>query len=557
MLQAVKRFQLSRSARERVLVVNMVVNSLKPFGEASQQEGRDNLQVKRLSVLMVFICTMLSILIGVHRPAFALSGEVTAKAASKSKGGDALESLKSCKGKTADSALKSAQKAGIDAEFVDSFDVDVTESVTDASNGSDVHKATVTEVKTHDLWLLGKSVTFVLDYTDPDAKSDRDEKADEENNRKKAVEKLGSCIGDTAWKAYELSKAAGYEIAFEDSFGIDVTKDVIEGGESSDAGKATVTDIEMSDPWLFVSGSARAKIDYVEPKAARKREKEERRKQEEQALKENKTSIEKTKGGPVGKAQQLVEKIGCSYEIKDEYDADVTEEVCKAKKGSGIRKATVTSVAFNNDVASPLVTIGIDYVGLSSVKRLAKEEGYPAEVTFSDISAKVEDESPASDSPTFFVTVSGTITSNDTWSVQERDLPSLGTSEDSLYSCAGIELEGDKTSLGAGESSRFVYHYRLNSSSTSVVLKTENDGVIMHGGDELINAVDAQFKSAKEEKQRAWEEARASVTCYYTENGKCYHSSKGCPSLSRSKNIHETTVGQAKSWGLDACDRCH
>jgi len=44
---------------------------------------------------------------------------------------------------------------------------------------------------------------------------------------------------------------------------------------------------------------------------------------------------------------------------------------------------------------------------------------------------------------------------------------------------------------------------------------------------------------------------------YYTKNGKKYHDSKDCPSLARSKNIQQTTLGEATDSFRDACDKCN
>ncbi len=53
------------------------------------------------------------------------------------------------------------------------------------------------------------------------------------------------------------------------------------------------------------------------------------------------------------------------------------------------------------------------------------------------------------------------------------------------------------------------------------------------------------------------EMARENETCYYTEYGSCYHSRPGCPALSNSSAVYETTVGEAEYWGLERCDRCY
>ena len=48
----------------------------------------------------------------------------------------------------------------------------------------------------------------------------------------------------------------------------------------------------------------------------------------------------------------------------------------------------------------------------------------------------------------------------------------------------------------------------------------------------------------------------AGQTVYVTPNGHSYHSRKGCPTLSRSKNILEMTIENAVSEGRDPCDVC-
>lgn len=47
-------------------------------------------------------------------------------------------------------------------------------------------------------------------------------------------------------------------------------------------------------------------------------------------------------------------------------------------------------------------------------------------------------------------------------------------------------------------------------------------------------------------------------TVYWTPNGKSYHTTKNCPTLSRSKTILNGSLSKAKSAGKnDPCDRCH
>ncbi|MFQ7524177.1 MAG: hypothetical protein ACLRLW_13140 [Terrisporobacter sp.] len=47
----------------------------------------------------------------------------------------------------------------------------------------------------------------------------------------------------------------------------------------------------------------------------------------------------------------------------------------------------------------------------------------------------------------------------------------------------------------------------------------------------------------------------SSEIVYWTPNGKSYHTTKNCPTLSRSKTILEGTISESGKY--DPCDRCH
>lgn len=55
----------------------------------------------------------------------------------------------------------------------------MTSKVEDSSNKSDVHDAKIASVELHDGWIV-HTATFKLEYTDPEAKKEREEKAAEE-----------------------------------------------------------------------------------------------------------------------------------------------------------------------------------------------------------------------------------------------------------------------------------------------------------------------------------------------------------------------------------------
>lgn len=121
--------------------------------------------------------------------------------ADKKKKEQARKAVEDSKGKTADEGLKAAEAAGYSAYFKDSANVDVTPKVKDSSNGSDVHSAKISSVKVEDYWLF-VSAEFVLDYTDPDAKKEREA----EEKEKQIHEELMSFKGKTLQEAVDFSK---------------------------------------------------------------------------------------------------------------------------------------------------------------------------------------------------------------------------------------------------------------------------------------------------------------------------------------------------------------
>lgn len=101
--------------------------------------------------------------------------EKKAEAKSKKKQKKDKKALKACKGKTAAEAWKVAKKTDYKPSFKDSYDVDVTDGV---KEGAEPSSAKVTKVEVKDAGFLSSSkVTFKLDYVDPAAKEERDEKS--------------------------------------------------------------------------------------------------------------------------------------------------------------------------------------------------------------------------------------------------------------------------------------------------------------------------------------------------------------------------------------------
>lgn len=384
-----------------------------------------------------------------------------AKADEAKKKNDIKKALSKCEGKTAFEANEVAKVTEYRAVFEDAYDVDITSDIEDAAANSEMGKLIVSAVEIDEGgWFSSPTVTFTLDYTDPAEKKKRDDKVAAEKARKEADDALAGCEGKTANEALAIANKSSYSPSFEDSYGVDVTNDVKDSKKKSDAHDATVISVKISEGGWFSPSTVAFTLDYTDPDAARKREEEEKRKQEEKLRAEHQEAILDSEGKSAGKTQTLVDESGYALTIYDEYGTDITEKVRTAKKKSAIRKSKVTNISIDDRTDPPCVLLCIHYLDFSSVKSLAKKEGYPAEITFSNISVEVEDEDPASNRPTYFVTVSGTITSNDTWSVSESCLPALGTSSSSSSECAGIELDNETGELNGEETCGFTYHYR-------------------------------------------------------------------------------------------------
>ncbi|MBR2683287.1 MAG: hypothetical protein IKE22_08490, partial [Atopobiaceae bacterium] len=103
------------------------------------------------------------------------------EAAKKAKVEEEKASLLECEGKTALEAFDLAKTTSYEPYFEDAYGVGVTEDVRSANKDDEIAQALVTEVEPSDaLWIFGATVTFKLDYTDPAAAKERQEKAEAE-----------------------------------------------------------------------------------------------------------------------------------------------------------------------------------------------------------------------------------------------------------------------------------------------------------------------------------------------------------------------------------------
>ena len=481
------------------------------------------------------------------------------EAAEKKERDDAQARIDACKGKKADQALKVAKEEGYSYTFRDAYDVDVTGDVEDASNGSSVHSAVVTEVSSSQAWFIVEaSVTFKLDYADPAAKEERDKEEAEKKRQEAAVKKLESCEGETAAKALELAEAAGYEAKFFDLYGNDVTDDVSSAKGKDAILRVLVTHVDTYPDGFFSNARAEISLDYTDP--------EYQREMEEAELREKMLA---RVGKSAGKMQAFIDKNGYQLKMLDLYGADVTKRVRKAEKGSKIRRAKVTNVEIEEGLKGekPTAIVEIDFATPASLKKVAQENGWPTELTFSKTKVTVEDGDPSSNTPTYYITVAGTIKNDTPWMVYVEDFPTLGRVGEEYGVDADIVLEGDAVELEAGESRRYTYEIRAYSGGSDFAFTMPHEGARLRWGTKVcektkkaleaaVSEHDANVGRIQEEERWQEEERRLNRTCYYTATGSHYHFSSGCQGLSRAKNLYTTTVREAESWGLAPCDFC-
>lgn len=420
--------------------------------------------------------------------------------------------------------------------------------------------------------LAGKAEEISADFESADKKqAEKEEKRQQEEQEKKEAHNIiEACVDKTADDALAAAQNTDYEPVFLDFYDVDVTDDVRDAYNGSPAHDAIVLKATPSDGWFLSGPKAIFVLDYTDPDAAKERAEEEQRKKEDELRRKNRTDISNSVGKSAGKTQTLVDESAYDLVILDSYGTDVTNEVRQAKKGSPIRCAPVTSVEIDEPWGTDThrVLLSIDFTGRTTFLIIAKEKGYPTDLTISNIAAEVTDTNPAITSPSYDVTVTGSITNNGSWTVDDVRLPRLTTMETSFVNADQMRLTEGNTKLNPGETCNFVLTVRVYDSTEALALRTPKNIATIQNWPLLFDEVNVQLDHARqvhdenlayyqEERRRLVAEQMNNRICYYTPSGSSYHSTQGCPALSRSKEIYKTTVGEAKSWGLEPCDRCN
>lgn len=415
-----------------------------------------------------------------------------------------------------------------------------------------------------------KDISADFESTDEKRAEKEEKRQKEEQEKKENHNIIEACVDKTADDALAAAQKTGYEPVFLDFYDVDVTEDVLDTYNGSEVHNAIVLKATPSDGWFLAGPKATFILDYTDPEAAQEREEEARRKEKEELRRKSRTEISDSVGKSVGKTQELVDGSAFVLVVLDSYGTDVTSEVRQAKKGSPIRCTPVTSVEIDEPWGSDThrVLVSINFTGRTTLLKIAKEKGYPTDLSVSNIAVEVTDTNPAVPDPAFEVIVTGSITNNGVWAVDDVRLPRLTTPQTSFVSAIPMSLTEGNTKLNPSETCNFVLTARIYFPYDQLTLKTPKSIATIQNDSLLFSEVMAQLSDARqvhdenveyyqEEQRRLVAEQMNNRVCYYTPNGSSYHSRTGCPALSRSKEIYETTVGQAQSWGLEPCDRCN
>ena len=188
-------------------------------------------------------------------------------------------------------------------------------------------------------------------------------------------------------------------------------------------------------------------------------------------------------------------------------------------------------------------------------------------ISFSDVAVSVE----LHDSFLFATTlrVEGNVTNETSKTISVSDLPMLlNTYQDDVteeWPTLG-NLDGNEKvyDLAPGESSSFYYLSFPSGHNGDWEFKQRSkyelrglDGVADDIESKLDSAYEEHLEHSREETERKRAENEAKMNrCFVTPNGSAYHRVEGCRTLSRSDEIYETTVDEAKAQGYVACDVC-
>ncbi|MGN0476075.1 MAG: hypothetical protein ACI4HM_01935 [Ruminococcus sp.] len=138
------------------------------------------------------------------------------------------------------------------------------------------------------------------------------------------------------------------------------------------------------------------------------------------------------------------------------------------------------------------------------------------------------------------------------------------------YAAKTPTISNTKVTVTAGSSKTI----KVNNTNKKVTWKSSNKSIVKITSTSGKNSYKAKIKGIKKGSAtitakvggktlkckvtvKSKPSAKTSTTVYITPTGEKYHSTTGCPTLSRSKTITAISLSSAQSQGYTACKVCH
>lgn len=320
-----------------------------------------------------------------------------------------------------------------------------------------------------------------------------------------------------------------------------------------------------------VNSGLKGVVDEYARKDAEKRaaeEEAERKAAEEEA---NKRAVEGCKGKTTDEGMKIAKDAGYTVTFVDNAGADVTKEVEDSTDGSEARASTIKIVEIVSSERKE-VTFTLDFEGAETkkareeeeAKRKAEEEAKrPPHITYAEIDSSAIRENRGGNSSVYVVIRFRANCEKDSTFYDQVTI-NCKVNDREPYDMRPLPAEWDiKDNEGRSYSNELLQcttRFDANPGDTvSFWIDDPSTGATYEGLDGLAE----QLTTITQDAINTPPEQAVSVgygddrTCYVTPNGYAYHSRAGCPRLSRSTEVYETTVGEAKDDGYEACDFCY
>ena len=362
-----------------------------------------------------------------------------------------------------------------------------------------------------------------------------------------------------------LSRGESCEFTYEHEF--DTTKDALPTLTYT----CDLSTEGFDDVVQRVNTGLKGVVDEYARKDAEKKAAEEAAKKKAAEEEANKKAIEGCKGKTADEGLKAAKDAGFKVTFIDNAGADVTKEVEDSTNKSDIHGAVIEAVDIKG-LGEIEVTFTLDGEGAETkkareeaeAKRKAEEEANkPPHIAYTEIDCSAIHENRGGNCSVYVVVRFRANCDKDS-TFYDQAIINCKVNDQDPYEMRPLPAEWDiKDNEGRSYSNELLQcttRFATDSVETvSFWIDDPETGATYEGLDGLAEQLTTIT-------QEAIDTPPVSVgssgygddrTCYITPNGYSYHSRVGCPRLSRSTEVYETTVGDAKEDGYEACDFCY